>query len=72
MYSNGYFGAGTGDIVIDDLRCSGSEEDVQFCPSSPWLTSDCDHWQDVGIDCGKLNNIMASPSKARRLRDFQK
>jgi len=53
VYPDAAFGVGTGDIVIDELQCSGSEDDVQFCASSPWLTHDCAHWQDVGIDCGR-------------------
>ncbi|XP_053383319.1 deleted in malignant brain tumors 1 protein-like [Mercenaria mercenaria] len=52
VYAGAHYGQGTGPIVIDELQCSGTETDVQFCISSPWLTHDCTHAQDVGIDCG--------------------
>ncbi|KAL4217663.1 Deleted in malignant brain tumors 1 protein-like [Mactra antiquata] len=52
VHKNAYYGQGNGSIVIDELQCAGDETDVQFCISDPWLSNDCAHAQDVGIDCG--------------------
>ena len=46
-----YFGAGSGIINVDDIKCSGYESDISDCSSRPWGTSDCSHSEDVGIDC---------------------
>jgi len=52
VYPNAHYGQGSGAIVIDDLQCKGTEDDVMLCTSRPWLSHDCTHAQDVGIDCG--------------------
>ena len=50
---NAYFGQGTGQIVLDDVQCSGSENQLLACTSTPILTvsSNCYHSDDAGVRC---------------------
>ena len=44
------FGVGTGPIHFDEVACNGDEESLFDCPRQ----SDCDHNEDVGVICRKL------------------
>ena len=50
---NAYFGQGTGQIVLDDVQCTGSENKLLVCSSAPILqvSSNCDHTLDAGVRC---------------------
>ena len=50
---NAYFGQGTGQIVLDNVRCTGSENQLLSCNSAPILdvSSRCDHSDDAGVRC---------------------
>ena len=54
-YANAAFGAGSGEIVLDDVRCSSSSNQLLECPSSPLLSSNCDHRHDAGVGCEGLS-----------------
>ena len=59
--SDGYFGQGTGEIVLDDVQCSGSENQLLACISAPILTvsSNCYHSDDAGVRCeGTYQDIL--------------
>ena len=43
-----YFGQGTGSILRQYLRCTGSESRLVDCPSS---SSSCTHSEDAGVTC---------------------
>ena len=47
--STGNFGPGTGRIWMDEVGCTGTEEELLFCPFI--LNHNCDHSQDVEITC---------------------
>ena len=42
---------GTGQIVLDDLRCTGSETRLIDCPNRGPLQHDCGHSKDAGVRC---------------------
>ncbi|XP_072021383.1 uncharacterized protein [Amphiura filiformis] len=44
-------GEGTGDVLLDAVECSGTEEGVVNCTNSGWNTNKCDHSQDVAVVC---------------------
>ena len=51
---------GTGQIVLDDLRCTGSESRLIDCPHGGLGNHNCDHSQDAGVRCssGIINLIL--------------
>lgn len=53
---SGTIGKGTGIIWLDDLRCKGNELTLADCVSSGWGEENCDHTEDVGIECFNSND----------------
>jgi hypothetical protein len=49
---------GTGDIVLDDLGCAGSERTLTHCAHV--TTHNCGHDEDIAITCKPLR-LVASP-----------
>ena len=50
-HSRSYYGDGTGQIWLDDLKCSGSESSLEDCMTKTWGDNNCDHGEDVGVNC---------------------
>ncbi|CAJ1064432.1 scavenger receptor cysteine-rich domain-containing group B protein [Xyrichtys novacula] len=46
-----FFGPGTGIIQLDNLKCSGSEANLQQCSHISWKVHNCDHTEDAGVTC---------------------
>lgn len=46
-----YFGPGTGTILLDNLKCSGTEASLQQCSHISWNVHNCDHSEDAGVTC---------------------
>ena len=46
-----YFGEGTGDIVLDDVECVGTESLLGRCPAKPLGDHNCGHGEDAGVVC---------------------
>ena len=47
------FGEGNGTIALDNLDCEGDERDLWECDHNDWGDTDCYHFEDAGIRCGK-------------------
>ena len=45
------FGRGTGDILLDDLGCTGTEDSLFNCPNRGIGVHNCAHSEDVGVVC---------------------
>ncbi|NXN76402.1 MARCO protein, partial [Himantopus himantopus] len=43
--------AGTGQIWLDDVNCSGSEHSIFDCPKPNWGVHNCSHNEDAGVEC---------------------
>ena len=51
VYSSGTFGRGTGDILLDNLGCTGRENSLFECRHNGIGIHDCGHSEDVSISC---------------------
>ncbi|KAM6184280.1 scavenger receptor cysteine-rich domain-containing protein DMBT1-like [Sarcoramphus papa] len=64
------FGQGTGHIWLDDMSCTGSEDNLAKCRARPWGQSNCHHGEDAGVVCSAqqqvptpfITNISSKPS----------
>ncbi|KFQ85704.1 Deleted in malignant brain tumors 1 protein, partial [Phoenicopterus ruber ruber] len=45
------FGQGTGHIWLDDMSCTGSEDNLAQCRARPWGQSNCNHGEDASVVC---------------------
>ena len=50
--------AGSGQIWLDEMFCSGTEATLPECPRNSWGSNDCSHGEDVAIICGKVKIII--------------
>ncbi|XP_058552037.1 putative DMBT1-like protein [Neofelis nebulosa] len=62
-----HFGPGSGNILLDNIQCSGSENRLGQCPSSGWSDHNCGHHEDAGVICSDAGDwapdvIPASPA----------
>ena len=49
--SGAKFGAGTGNIWLDDVNCAGSERNIEWCGHGGWGVHNCAHIDDAGVYC---------------------
>ena len=61
-YSNAHFGAGSGPIWLDNLKCSGSKFSLLQCSHIGIGMHNCVHGEDVSVKCsgtktGSFNTI---------------
>lgn len=50
------FGYGNGDIFLKNVGCDGSELDITNCEYTGWNIKDCQHSEDVAVDCCKFHS----------------
>uniref|UniRef100_A0A1X7TDK3 SRCR domain-containing protein n=2 Tax=Amphimedon queenslandica TaxID=400682 RepID=A0A1X7TDK3_AMPQE len=48
-FYDAYFGQGTGSIVMNDVRCNGTESYLTNCTHT--MYHNCDHFDDAGVRC---------------------
>ena len=47
------FGAGRGQIWLDDVACSGNESSLVYCRHSRWGIHNCGHHEDASVICSR-------------------
>ena len=50
--SNAFFGQGSGDILLDNVVCTGDESTLIACPHI--TNHNCQHSEDAGVRCPDL------------------
>ena len=47
-----YYGVGTGEILLNDVECTGKEKHIWDCKNYyGWNPGHTYHWEDAGVDC---------------------
>ena len=61
-YQEAYFGTGIGDILLDELQCTGDENSILDCPHNGVGNNDCSHGEDAGVVCQRFTTIAPTAS----------
>ncbi|NXP86638.1 DMBT1 protein, partial [Passerina amoena] len=57
-----YFGQGSGDIVLDNVRCSGNEASLLRCNHTGWRIHNCAHYEDASVVCSGTPTLFPTKS----------
>ena len=49
--NDAHFGAGSGQIWLDNVNCAGSEDSIENCPHNGWGSHNCGHHEDASVIC---------------------
>ena len=71
-----FFGQGSGDIILDEMSCSGDELDISECGHAGYLNENCGHHEDAGVVCSaagiEIYLIFPSHLRHTNLTDYLK
>ena len=52
-----FYGQGSGIIWLDDVHCTGTEQQLEHCIFWDWGSHNCDHHEDIGVSCSMLLDL---------------
>ncbi|XP_033097344.1 deleted in malignant brain tumors 1 protein-like [Anneissia japonica] len=71
FYGNAHFGQGSGNIWLDNVGCTGSENTISECSHNGWGVHNCNHGEDIGIVCyGAIRLVNGATNKEGRLEVY--
>ena len=51
--------SGSGKIWLDDVNCTGTEQNIASCAHDGWGKHDCSHYEDAGVECSTRGKTTA-------------
>ena len=60
----GAFGRGRGPILLDNLRCAGTESSLQGCSHRGIGVHSCSHFEDAGVVCPPCKYVYSEASRS--------
>ncbi|KAK3096265.1 hypothetical protein FSP39_025096 [Pinctada imbricata] len=67
-FTNAKFGQGSGSILMDDVNCLGTETDIALCNFPSWGKNNCQHSEDAGVRCQKVEVRLVDSNSPRKGR----
>lgn len=52
-----YISNGTGQIWLNEVACTGSEQNLSSCPHNGWGNKNCGHGKDAGVECSSTGTV---------------
>lgn len=46
------YGSSSGDIILDNVVCTGDEDNLLLCAHNAPFATNCNHSEDVAVVCG--------------------
>lgn len=65
-----HYSSGVGQIWLDDVQCHGTENRLLDCPHPPLGVHNCNHNEDVGIQCQMSDPLPGMQFQIRAINAF--